>query len=158
VRPPSATLRRPGGPAGLFTTTSVMVSLGTFCGHVPRLRVMRDLGGIRLADTPEGHPDWLVATDRIAVAFAHEPGLRPQQLVGLDQPTFKDWCRDSHGVVLAETTPGQIELADDAGCRLELLRGSVTMPREPGDSRPENVSHVRGAESSWMLVYAPGSV
>jgi hypothetical protein len=60
-------------------------------------------------------------------------------------------------VVLAETTPGQIELADDAGCRLELLRGSVSMPREAGDSRPENVSHVRGAESSWMLVYAPAS-
>jgi hypothetical protein len=47
----------------------------------------------------------------------------------LDQPTFKDWCQDPHGVVLAETTPKQIAMADDAGCRLELLRGSVMMPR-----------------------------
>jgi hypothetical protein len=73
----------------------------------------------------------------------------------LDQPTFKNWCQDPHGVVLTEATPKQIAMADDAGCRLELLRGSVTMPRDAGDSRPENVSHVHGAESSWMLVYAP---
>jgi len=73
----------------------------------------------------------------------------------LDQPTFKDWCQNPSGVVLAETTPKQIAMADDAGCRLELLRGSVRMPRAAHDSRPENVSHVHGAESSWMLVYAP---
>jgi hypothetical protein len=57
-------------------------------------------------------------------------------------------------VVLAETTSKQIAMADDAGCRLELLRG-VVMPRAANDSRPESVSHVPGAESSWMLVYAP---
>jgi hypothetical protein len=122
---------------------------------------MRDLGGIRLADIPERHPDWLVAADRKAnELLGPQPWLmrKGHGDAWLDQPTFKDWCSDPHGVVLAETTPGQIELADDAGCRLELLRGSVTMPREPGDSRPENVSHVRGAESSWMLVYAPASI
>lgn len=121
---------------------------------------MRDLGGIRLADIPERHPDWLVAADRKAnELLGPQPWLmrKGHGDIGRDQPTFKDWCNDPHGVVLAETTPGQIEMADDAGCRLELLRGSVAMPRDPGDSRSENVSHVRGAESSWMLVYAPVS-
>jgi hypothetical protein len=120
---------------------------------------MRDLGGIRLADIPERHPDWLVAADRKAnELLGPQPWLmrKGQGDAWLDQPTFKEGCSDPHGVVLAETTLAQIELADDAGCRLELLRGSVTMHREPGDSRLENVSHVRGAESSWMLVYAPG--
>jgi hypothetical protein len=119
---------------------------------------MRDLGGIRLADIHERHPDWLVAADRKANELL---GPKPWLMrkghgdAGLDQPTFKDWCSDPHGVVLAETTPKQIELADDAGCRLELVRGSVTMPRAPDDPRPETVSHAYGAESSWMLVHAP---
>jgi hypothetical protein len=119
---------------------------------------MQDLNGIRLADIPNRFPDWLVAADRKANEL-----LGPQPWLmrkgwgdrGLDQPTFKDWCQSPCGVVLAETTPRQIALADDAGCRLELLRGSVTMPRASDDTRPENVSHVHGAESSWMLVYAP---
>jgi hypothetical protein len=119
---------------------------------------MRDLAGIRLEDVPKRFPNWLVAADRKAnerlgpKAWLMRKGSGDH---GLDQPTFKDWCQNPRGVVLAETTPKQIAMADDAGCRLELLRGSVTMPRAPGDLRPENVSHVRGAESSWMLVYAP---
>jgi hypothetical protein len=121
---------------------------------------MQDLGGVRLADIPKRFPEWRVAADRKANEL-----LGPQDWLmrkgsgdhGLDQPTFKDWCRAPSGVVLAETTPKQIAMADDAGCRLELLRGSVKMPRAADDSRPENVSHVRGAESSWMLVYAPPS-
>jgi len=119
---------------------------------------MQDLGGIRLADIPKQFPNWLVAADRTANEL-----LGPQDWLmrkgsgdrGLDQPTFRDWCQDPRGVVLAETTPRQIAMADDAGCRLELLRGSVTMPRAADDPRPENVSHVHGAESSWMLVHAP---
>jgi hypothetical protein len=121
---------------------------------------MRDLAGIRLADIPERHSDWLVAADRKANdLLGPQPWLMrkghgdPHRR---DQPTFKDWCSDPQGVVLAEATPRQIALADDAGCQLELLRGSVTMPRAPDDPRPENISHVHGAESSWMLVYAPG--
>jgi hypothetical protein len=122
---------------------------------------MRDLGGIRLVDIPKQHPDWLVAADRKANNLL---GLQPWLMrcghgdSNRDgQPTFAGWCSHPQGVVLAETTPRQIALADDAGCRLELLRGSVTMPREPGDPRPENVSHSPGAESSWMLVHAPVS-
>jgi hypothetical protein len=122
---------------------------------------MRDLGGIRLADIPERHPEWLVAADRKANdLLGPQPWLMRKghgDSHRRDQPTFKDWCSEPHGVVLAETTPRQIALADDAGCRLELLRGSVTMPRAPDDARPENVSHVQSAESSWMLVYAPVS-
>jgi hypothetical protein len=119
---------------------------------------MQDLAGIRLADIPNRYPDWLVAADRMANEI-----LGPQPWLmrkghgdrGKDQPTFKEWCDSPRGVVLAETSPKQIAMADDAGCRIELLRGSVTMPRRPDDDRPENISHVRGAESSWMLVYAP---
>ena len=120
---------------------------------------MQDLGGIRLADIPEQFPNWLVAADRTANQL-----LGPQDWLmrkgsgdrGLGQPTFKDWCQDPRGVVLAETTSKQIAMADDAGCRLELLRGSVTMPRAADDPRRENVSHVYGAESSSIRP-RPGS-
>lgn len=119
---------------------------------------MQDLADIRLADIPKRFPNWLVAADRMANELLGPQDWLMRKGSGdhwLDQPTFKDWCQDPRGVVLAETTPKQIAMADDAGCRLELLRGSVRMPRAADDSRPENVSHVRGAESSWMLVYAP---
>lgn len=120
---------------------------------------MLDLAGIRLADIPQQHPGWLVAADRKANELLGPAPWLMRKGYGdswrHDQPTFKDWCADPHGVVLAETTPRQIALADDAGCRLELLRGSILMPRGPGNLRPETVAHVRGAESSWMLVYAP---
>jgi hypothetical protein len=121
-------------------------------------RKMKDLADIRLADVPKRFPNWLVAADRRANELLGRQDWLMRKGLGdrwLDQPTFKDWCRDPRGVVLAETTPKQIAMADDAGCRLELLRGSVRMPRAADDSRPENVSHVRGAESSWMLVHAP---
>jgi hypothetical protein len=120
---------------------------------------MQDLAGIRLADIPGRFPTRLVAADRKANELLGRQDWLMRRGSGdswRDQPTFKDWCENPRGVVLAETTPKQIAMADDAGCRLELLRGSVRMPRAPDDSRPENISHVRGAESSWMLVYAPG--
>jgi hypothetical protein len=114
--------------------------------------------GIRLQDIPERFPDWLVAADKKANQL-----LGPQKWLmrrgwgdaGGEQPTFRNWCQNPRGVVLAETIPRQIALADDAGCRLELLRGSITMPRAADDPRPETVSHSPGAESSWMLVHAP---
>jgi len=66
---------------------------------------MQDLGGIRLADVPKHFPNWLVAADRMANEL-----LGPQEWLmrkgsgdrGLDQPTFKDWCQDPRGVVLAD--------------------------------------------------------
>jgi hypothetical protein len=121
---------------------------------------MRDLAGIRLADIPKRFPGWLVAADRMAnELLGPQPWLMRKGSGDswLDQPTFNKWCQEPHGIVLAEAAPRQIAMADDAGCRLELLRGSVTMPRASGDPRPENISHVHGAESSWMLVYAPDS-
>ena len=33
----------------------------------------------------------------------------------LDQPTFKNWCQDPRGVVLAETTPKQIAMGTTRG-------------------------------------------
>jgi hypothetical protein len=119
---------------------------------------MQDLAGIRLADIPKRFLNWLVAADRMANELLGPQDWLMRKGSGddwLDQPTFKNCCQEPRGVVLAEATPKQIAMADDAGCRLELLRGSVTMPRAADDSRPENVSHVHGAASSWMLVYAP---
>lgn len=121
---------------------------------------MQDLDGVRLADIPKRFPGWHIAADRKANELLGPHDWLMRKGSGdrwLEQPTFEYWCENPSGVVLAETTPKQIAMADDAGCRLELLRGSVTMPRAADDSRPENVSHVRGAESSWMLVYAPSS-
>jgi hypothetical protein len=119
---------------------------------------MQDLADVRLAEIHERFPSLLVAADRMANEILGPQSWLMRRGSGdhwLDQPTFKDWCQDPRGVVVAETTPKQITMADDAGCHLELLRGSITMPRAAGDPRAENVSHVHGAESSWMLVYAP---
>ena len=86
---------------------------------------MLDLADIRLAEIPKRFPNWLVAADRMANELLGPQDWLMRKGSGdhwRDQPTFKDWCQDPRGVVLAETTPKQIAMADDAGCRLELLR------------------------------------
>jgi hypothetical protein len=92
---------------------------------------MQDLAGIRLEDIPKRFPNWLVAADRMANELLGPKAWLMRKGSGdhwLEQPTFNDWCQDPRGVVLAETTPKQIAMADDAGCRLELL------PRQRNDA------------------------
>jgi hypothetical protein len=69
---------------------------------------MQDLAGIRLADIPKRFPNWLVAADRMANELLGPQDWLMRKGSGdhwLDQPTFKDWCQDPHGVVLAENDP-----------------------------------------------------
>jgi len=121
---------------------------------------MQDLAGIRLADIPKRFPNWRVAADRMANELLGPQDWLMRKGSGdhwLDQPTFEDWCQDPRGVVLAETTPRQIAMADDAGCRLELLRGSVRMPRAADDSRPERRRTCRSSPTRSMRQRRPGS-